>query len=127
MATAHVDFVFDVRNNTEIKSPAVESIYLNTGAGWLFKQDGIECPSETIPKQKNKIRHFIKSPITRMAPGTWTQIKLSGRKIVGNKYSGDELQDEYKLAGYTELEIYTTEGNFTNQYDLDISVDKLPF
>lgn len=126
-ATANVDFVFDIRNNTDIKSPAVEYIYLITGAGWRFKQDGIECPSEAIIGQKNKARHFIKSPISRMASGTWTQIKLSGRKVLGTRYAGEELQDEYKLAGYVELEIYTSEGNFTNQYDLDITVDEVPF
>lgn len=127
IATANVDFVFDIRNNTDIKSPAVEYIYLITGLGWRFKQDGTECPSDAIPDQKNKIRHFVKSPITRMAPGTWAQIKLSGRKIVGNKYAGEELKDEYKLAGYTELLIYTTEGNFTNQYDVNVRVDEVPF
>lgn len=127
IATANVDFVFDIRNNTNIKSPAVENIYLITGLGWRFKQDGTECPSHEIEDQKNKIRHFVKSPVTRMAPGTWAQIKLSGRKTVGSKYAGEELKDEYKLAGYIELLIYTAEGNFTKQCDVNIRVDELPF
>lgn len=126
-AIANVDFVFDVRNNTSIKSPAVEYIYLITGKGWRFTQEGSDCPYEPVEGEKNKIRHFIRSPITRMAPGTWAQIKLSGRKIVGSKYAGEEIQDSYRLAGYTELEIYTSEGNFTKQFDLDVLVDEVPF
>ncbi len=126
-AKARVEFVFDIQNRSSKKSPEIESMYLRTGKGWVFEHEGNECPSGPADDKSSQIRHFVKSPVPRMSSGAWAQIKLVGRKKVWDKWSGDELKDSYNLSGFTYLDIFTSEGNFTTQFNVDVDVDEIPF
>lgn len=126
-AEAEVEFVFDLYNRTEKKSPEIESIYLQTSKGWRFRQGEDKSPSTAVEGDTNRIRHFVKSPVTRLSPGAWCQIKLNGSKQVWSKYSGEEYKEKYNLSGYTDFEVFTSEGNFTEHVNVDLEVTELPF
>lgn len=126
-ANAHVEFTFDINNKTLKKSPDIDAIYLHTGPGWEFTQSGDDCPSSVSDKDKKKLRHFIKSPVTRLSPGGWAQIKIEGKKQVWSKWKGDELKEKYNLTGYLIIEISTADGAFTEQMDVEVECEELPF
>jgi len=126
-AHAVVEFVFNISNKTEKKSPDIEAIYLHTGPDWKFTQSSEDCPSSNSEHEKSKYLHFIKSPVPRLSPGAWAQIKLNGKKRVWSKWGGEELREKYNLSGYIILEVYTTEGAFSQQFDLALEVEEVPF
>jgi len=37
------------------------------------------------------------------------------------------LREKYNLSGYIILEVYTTEGAFSQQFDLALEVEEVPF
>lgn len=126
-AEANVEIVLDLKNKTTRRTPDIEAMYFHTGDGWKFSQSSDDCASTNSELENFKARHFIKSPLERISPGAWAQIKLTGRKTVWSKYKGDELKDSYKLAGTAALEIVTAEGSFSENINLDIEVSEIPF
>lgn len=127
-AYAEVTCTFDIRNRTEKRSPQIEAIYFYTGSSWEFQQDGQECASTPSDNAEYpKLRHFIKSNVTHLSSGGWTQIKIIGRRLVWNKFTGDPYQEVYKLKGRTIMEIITSEGKFIQQISMDVTADDIPF
>ncbi len=126
-AEAVVQFVFDIKNKTKRKSPEIEAIYLYTGKNWKFKQGGEDCPSSPSEEKESQIRHFIKSPVARLSPGAWGQIKVEGTKTIWTKWSGEEIQEKYTLSGFLGVEIFTSEGAFKEQMDVKVEVEEFPF
>jgi hypothetical protein len=126
-ATADVTLYIDMHNKTDSHSAEIESIYLYTGAGWKFKQDGRECHSTVSDVETYKLRHFIHSPIRRLQRGAWAQLKLEGRKMVASVFDGDELRDNYKIIGKTDLKIITSGGEYYYTLNIDVEVDDIPF
>ena len=126
-ANVKVDIVIDINNNTQRRTPDIEAMYFYTGGGWSFEQGAEECPSTKSELQGLKLRHFIKSPVSRLSPGAWGQIKIRGTKQVWSKFKGDTVKDSYRLAGRSLLEIVTSEGNFRKEINLEIDVDEIPF
>jgi hypothetical protein len=126
-AEAHAEFVFDIHNKSKRKSPDIEAIYLYTSSGWRFSQNGEECPSTATEESKGRIRHFVRSPVPRLSPGAWAQIKLNGRRSVWSKYSGEELKEKYTASGFIELELSTSEGTFVESIDVDVEFEEFPF
>lgn len=124
---AVVDLEFDIHNRTTKKSPEIDAIYLYTGPGWKFTQTGEECPTAPSDKVKGQLRHFIKTPIARLSPGAWGQIKLIGRKTVWNKFKGDEPKDSYALNGYVGIDIFTSEATFSENLNISVEVSEVPF
>lgn len=125
-ADAIVKFTIDINNMTLKKSPDIDAIYLDTGPNWEFTQSGEECPSSGLDGDK-KLRHFIKSPVPRLGPGGWAQVKLEGKKRVWSKWKGDELKEKYNLTGYLQVEIATSERAFTQQIDVEVECQEFPF
>jgi hypothetical protein len=125
--TAVVDLVFDIHNKTKRKSPDIEAIYLYTGPDWTFSQGGEDCPSTTTDEKKDRYRHFVRSPVPRLSPGAWAQIKLSGKKRMWSKWSGEEQRDSYKTAGLVILELSTSEGNFREEMHISVEHEEIPF
>lgn len=126
-ADAKVDFVFDLFNKTDRKSPEIEAIYFQTGSNWTFTQEGVSCHSTDIDGDAGKVRHFIKPPVSRISPGAWAPVRLVGIKQVWNKFKGEEYKDKYTLSGNAYVEIYTSEGNFTEQLPISVEVEEFPF
>lgn len=126
-AKAVVDLVFDIHNKTTKKSPDIEAIYIHTSKPWKLKYENGECPSEAVHDTPDTVRHFVRSPVPRVSPGAWTQIKVESSKEVWNKWSGEELQDAYTINGYLVLEIVTTEGSFKETLNVEVEVEEVPF
>lgn len=125
--TAEVSFKLDLHNKTDIKSPDIEAIYLHTGPGWSFKQGTQDCPSTKSEIGSYTLRHFIQPSVPRLSPGAWSQIKIVGEKGLWNKFTGGEPQESYKLTGRALLDISTSEGNYTQELDLSVTLEELPF
>lgn len=126
-AHAHVEFSFDINNKTKKNSPDIDAIYLHTGPGWKFKQSGDICPSSASDKDKANLRHFIKSPVPRLSSGGWAQLNIEGSKQVWSKLKGDELKEKYDMSGYLVIEILTSDGAFSQQIDVEVECDAIPF
>jgi hypothetical protein len=127
-AHAEVDMKLDIHNKTERRSPEIEAIYLYTGPGWKYRIGQDECPSTDAEIEGIKMmRHFIRSPINRLSPDAWAQLRVTGRKQVWSKFSGQEKQESYKLKGVAKLEIATSEGNISQDLHLDVEATEIPF
>jgi len=126
-AEAVVNFVFDISNKSTKKSPEIEAIYLYTGAGWKFQLNGEDCPSSASGEREGQLRHFVKTPVPRLSPGAWAQIKVEGRKALSSTWRGDELKERYVLSGLLQLEIFTSEGAFKERKDVRLEVEEVPF
>jgi hypothetical protein len=106
-------------------SPDIDAIYLYTGPGWTYKQDGNECPE--APADGTRFRHFLRSPAPRLAKGRWAQIKVTGRKMLASTTRGQQLEDSYKLSGYVTARVSMSKGDFDSIINLTMDVDALPF
>ncbi|WP_292414003.1 hypothetical protein [Mesorhizobium sp.] len=127
-ADADVEFIIDLTNNTKKRSGDIEAIYFYTGKHWQFTQSGEICPAIPVKEKPQRHRHFIKSPVQRLAPGGWAQIKLKGKKRVWSKYAGDKpVEDTYRFTGNAYLDVVTSEGTFSSVFTVDVTVDEIPF
>lgn len=126
-ARSRVSFTFDIHNRTEKKSPDIDAIYIYTGPGWTMEQDKIICPHTSEDGDNTSRRHFIKCPVSRLAPGAWTQITLDASKLVWIKSSGDEYQSKYSHAGVLRFAISTVEGVYETEFNLNVESEELPF
>lgn len=122
-----VTIKLDLHNKTDIKSPDIEAVYLHTGPGWTFKQGTTDCPSTKSDAGAYALRHFIQPSVPRLSPGAWSQIKIVGSRALWHSWTGDEPQESYKLTGKALLDISTSEGNYTTELDLDITLEELLF
>jgi len=127
IADAIVKLSFDITNNTKKRSPDIDAIYLHTGPGWEFTQSGDSCPSSASDKDKKSLRHFIKSPVPRLSSGGWAQLNIEGAKRVWSKWKGDELKEKYDMSGYLIVEILTADGTFSQQMDVQVECEEIPF
>lgn len=127
-AEACVTLTFDMFNRTERRSPDIEAMYLHLGTGWKFGQNSDVCPSAASERAPFKQRHFVKTPVPRLASGAFAQVTLVGRKRVWSAFVGDEpVKDNYLLKGTAMLEVTTSEGSFTEEFNLNVDVDEIPF
>lgn len=123
-----LDLVIDIHNNTSKKTPEIEAIYLYTGnKGWEFSESNEVCPTTEGNVADYAKRHFLKVPISRIAPGRWAQLRLTGKRTLWSKSKGDERKDRYRVAGRMLLEIVMSQGSLQQQLDLDVLFDDIPF
>lgn len=113
-ADAEVTFTFDLHNKTNGISPDIYGIYFYTGAGWQFTQDNQECSqsSGNTTGLTFKKRHFVKTPIPRLAKGGWAQVRLVGKKTVATAFKGEEMADSYTLTGRALFRVSTAAGDY---------------
>lgn len=124
-----IDFVIDIHNKTERRSPEIEAIYLVTRKGWEFSLNSESCPStEHIVNEQRKIKHFLKSPVQRLSQSGWAQLSLKGKREVWCKFTSKEApKDSYDLKGYMMLHIVTEEGTFSEKLNLETTAEEFPF
>jgi nucleoside 2-deoxyribosyltransferase len=123
-AVANVDIFLDLNNKTSAPSPEIEAIYFKSGVGWSFSQDGIDCGNRIEDKI---VSHFLKSPVRRLQPNSWAEVKLTGKKTMEWKRKDNELKDSYKINGWAEVQILTSEGTFNFPIEITTEVDEFPF
>jgi hypothetical protein len=127
-ARGEIEFIFDLSNHSGRRSPDIEAIYFYTGKGWTFEQGSDTCPSAESKVAPFNVRHFLKPPVPRLASGAWAQITIKGSKSLWSKYRGDSpVEDSYRVAGNSILEIVTSEGTFHHKFTVDVVVDEFPF
>lgn len=117
----------DIHNRSSRRTPDIDAIYLQTTDKWEFFQNGEKCPSNPAEDKKGSMRFFIKSPVTRLAPGAWAQIRVEGKRQFWSKYRGDEKQEEYTAKGNVRMEISTVEGKFQAEEYLNLKFVEFPF
>lgn len=125
--TAKLDLYIDLHNPTERVSPDIDALYLHTSGGWDFEQEGKACATQALPGTPKTVRHFVRSPVNRLAPGGWAQVILEGKKTLWTKWSGGERQEKYKLAGRLRLEVSTASATYTVDEALALELDEIPF
>ena len=126
-AEAVIEFTFDIHNRTDQRSPDIEAMYLYTAKGWRLEQGGENCPNTQAANDSPRLRHFVKPPITKLSKGAWAQVNVTARKGVWSKWEGKELKEKYTFRGKVYLEICTSEGNFTEQFPVEVTAEEFPF
>lgn len=126
-AHAVIDAVFDLHNTTIISSPEIGAIYIYTGPGWEFRQGDEVCPSTSSDVPKYRKRHFIRPPVSKLLPGGWAQLKVNGKKRVWSKFDGDEILEKYPLKGVINVLAATSEGKFSENFNIDAEAEEFPF
>ena len=124
---ADVNFTFDVKNKTQLKTVDVETVYFYTGKGWHFSQNGEACPSTPAEGDDMRTRHFVRSPIVRFSPGAWAQIRLKGKKQVWSRYSGKEEKTNYNLTGRVTFQLFTSNGVVSEEFHIAFDCEEMPF
>lgn len=118
-----------MHNQTQRRTPEIEAIYLHTGKGWSFTQNGESCAQNDSSVIGKQTRHFVKCPVTRLSPGGWAQLAVEGKKTVWTKYSqgSEEPKDKYPLKGVVTVEIVSSAGNFFERLNVDVEAEEFPF
>jgi hypothetical protein len=126
-ASAKVYFKIDLFNDSNSPSAEIEAIYFYTSKAWRLFQEGRQCPStdsDLIPFDR---RHFITTPLRRLAKGSWAQVKFETNKTLAWALKGEELKDSYRINGRSVLRLVTAEGNFDYEVPIDVTVAEIPF
>ena len=118
---------FTMSNKTQKRSPDIEAIYLITSPRWKFEQGGDSCASLLDESDKQKVRHFIKSPVPRLSPGSWAQIQVEGTNWVFPEVQGGPLKEDYQFKGTAWLEIVTSEGTYSSEFEIELDTAEIPF
>jgi len=121
-----VSFYIDLHNKSLSQSPELDLMYLYTGSGWTFTQDGHECLNSQSDIPDFKMRHIIKSPIRRLTSGGWAQVKVQGKKFLAFK-GNQELEDSYKVSGRVLIRVVTSERTFDFPMKIEVTCDDIPF
>jgi hypothetical protein len=114
-------------NDSDRAAPEIEAIYLHCGEMWKVQQDDKVCPSTRSDIPLFKKRHFLTSPIKRLLPGTWAQIKVRMDGVIASSVKGQELRSSYKVGGSAVLRIITSEGNYDYPINVDYDLEEIPF
>lgn len=119
----------DLQNGPGKRPAEIEAIYLHTGKGWTYYQNGEECPSTTSTLNDYTMRHFLKPPLARLSPGSWAQIRAVGKRTLWNKFGQGAAipQDTYRIVGHATVEITTAEGTMRQLLNLEVDFDDIPF
>jgi hypothetical protein len=126
-AKAVLRFKIDLRNEAERSSPEIEAIYLYSGTGWSFVQDGKDCPSRKSDIPNFKLQHFITPSVKRLTKGAWARLEFRGSRVMANVFRGDELKDSYKINGRCVLRLATSEGNIDHEFLVEAEAEEVPF
>lgn len=124
---ANITHKFDLYNDSLKATTDISAIYLHSGNDWGYKIDNNSCPvtnSDIHPYQK---RYFITPPLGRLGPNSWAQFEITGRRMLASARKGDKLKDSYDLKGSILLRLVTTNGNIDYEFNIDETIDILPF
>lgn len=124
-----LDVLLDIHNPTQRRTAEIEAVYIYTTPNWKFYVGGHECPARQVDIDGQKKQHFLPCPVTRLSPNAWTQIRLTGERILWSKFGPhiQEKQNEYKVSGHILIDVVTSEGKVTDKLNLDVSFNDFPF
>lgn len=120
------DLTIDLKNNSHLRSPEIEAIYIHTTKDWTLSIKGNECPSN--PDHTGKIKRSLISPsLRRLSPNAFSQEKVHFKKNLWSKFSGEEQKDNYVSKGTLNIEIATSEGTISFESSIEVEFDEFPF
>ena len=127
-AAAVLDIYIDLQNRSNSHSEPIEAIYYYTGGGWLFKQDGQDCPRtvSNLTDLDYVYRHLLKSPVNRLMKNGWAQLKITGSKTLAYTRDG-ELKDSYRVVGRSLIKVVAQSQSYDYNINVDINTDDIPF
>ncbi|MBC2771210.1 nucleoside 2-deoxyribosyltransferase [Pusillimonas minor] len=125
-AKGTVRLVIDMHNHGESVFGEIESIILYVGQGWEFAQHGQVSPQTDSDDPRFKKRHAFSPLARRLTPGGWSQIVVTGTKILGWAHR-DELHETYKISGRAMIRIATAAKTYDFDKTLEIEVSDIPF
>lgn len=125
--TGEMELVFDVHNRSQKRSPDIEAIYIYTNHNWKLRQADEECAVTNSDDGPAPIKTFVKCPVSRLSPGGWAQIKLTGSRQLWNRWSGEEQKDKYKTSGPINIDVHTSEGRLRYKIDVAVDFEEVPF
>jgi hypothetical protein len=126
--TGTFEIVIDIHNRTEKRSPEIDAIYLYTSENWEIKQDGKICGYAKSDINEISRRHILNTPIKRLAPSAWTQVRCELERTFWQKWiSKEKPTHSYRAQGFMLVGISTDEGMLLNRIDLDVEFDEIPF
>ena len=126
-ATAKMSFGIDLHNDSNVPSAAIESVYFYVGQDWTVRQDDKVCPSTESDLPPYNHRHFLVSPVKRLQPTGWAQLRFTAERVLARSWSGQELKDSYLIAGRSTLRFITDKGIFDHEILINTIVDEFPF
>ena len=116
----------DLSNNSSIRSPEIEAIYIKTTTHWSVTVGGKACPAKIDNKKGIKISQVMPT-LRNLSPGAFSQYVIELRRMFWNKYSGDERQGTYTIKGKIGFQIDTSEGNINFDHQIEEEFDEIPF
>lgn len=126
-ATVSLRLLIDIENTRDVSFGEIESVTLYHGKRWEFSQNGQACPRTKSDNPLYPERHQLSPTVRRIGPKGWTQLIVTGRKVVHDFADPGEPQDKYKLAGRIMARVVTAIGHFDFESSLDVDVDDIPF
>ena len=126
-ATVSLRLLIDIENTRDVSFGEIESVTLYHGKRWEFSQNGQACPRTKSDNPLYPERHQLSPTVRRIGPKGWTQLIVTGRKVVHDFADPGEPQDKYKLAGRIMARVVTATGHFDFESSLDVDVDDIPF
>ncbi|WP_421696175.1 hypothetical protein [Aestuariivirga sp.] len=126
-AVGELDLVLELHNNSDETSPEINALYIYTGNGWRFSIEKEELYSKPAQLENYALQHYCRSPVPRLAKGTWAPIKVEGKKTFWAKWQGGEREKSYKVTGQMLLQIVTSKGIFDELLNLSVEFDEVPF
>ena len=126
-ARGTAEFKIDLTNESVSASPELETVYFYCTKGWRIYQNGIECPSTTSDLHGYDKRHFLSPPVRVLHRGAWAQLQFEARKRLASAFSGEPLEDSYRVRGQSILRLVTEKGPFDYTLYIDIDFTEIPF
>lgn len=126
-AQANITFTFDLHNKTNKISPEISAIYLYTGKDWKIVHDSKECPFSEANIKPFKYRYFVTPPVPKIGRNGWAQVKLKATRTIAKAWEGDEIKEEYNLAGRGILRLEMADGNIDFEFDFNVDLVEIPF
>lgn len=127
IATAELDFRFDLYNDSNQPSSEINAIYFYTKNPWIIRQAGRDCARNESDISGYQYRYFLNPPILRLPGSSWAQLQFSATKEIDFFSSEDDIKHEYLISGRSLLRFITTQGVFDQEFYISTKVFDIPF
>lgn len=122
------DLSLELKNNSDNRSPEIDSLYIRTQPLWTLYLDEKECPAIEIDEDGKKRRnHQITPSVRRLLPNAFMKLKIKFKRRLWSKFSGEPEQEDYHSKGVVRLDIATSEGTITKDFTIEVKFDDIPF
>lgn len=126
-ATAKIEFVLDLHNDSNLPSANIEAIYFYTGPKWALTQNHASCSKTDADLAPYASQHFLSQPVARLPKKGWAQLQFSAERVVATAFHGEILKDSYPISGSSVLRLATSSGVFDYDIPIDTTADVFPF